>query len=93
MGVVRGTANGFAARAALIGQNTPGVPGTAENGDRFGSRIAVVGGHVAVSTPAENSGTGAVRVFPGTATGSVSFGPRTLAAPGSGARIGAAFHR
>ncbi|KPI07297.1 hypothetical protein OK006_6063 [Actinobacteria bacterium OK006] len=98
MGVVRGSANGFAARATPIGQNTPGVPGTAENGDRFGSRTAFVGGHVAVSAPEENSGTGAVWVFPGTAsgvtaTGSASFGPRPLAAPVSGAHFGAAFHR
>ncbi|MET7727124.1 hypothetical protein [Streptomyces mirabilis] len=89
---------GFAARATLIGQNTPGVPDTAENGDRFGSRTAFVGGHVAVSAPEENSGTGAVWVCPGTASGvtatrSVSSGPRTLAAPVSGARFGAAFHR
>ncbi|MFF7601696.1 hypothetical protein [Streptomyces mirabilis] len=91
-------ANGFAARATLIGQNTPGVPGTAENGDRFGSRTTVVGGHVAVSAPGENGGSGAVWVFTGTASGvtvtrSVSFGPRTLTAPVSGVRFGAAFHR
>jgi hypothetical protein len=98
VGVVRGTANGFAARATPIGQNTAGVPGTAENGDRFGSRTAVVDGHVAVSAPGESSGTGAVWVFPGTAsgvtaTGSVSSGPRTLSALVSGAHCGAAFHR
>ncbi|MFF4138142.1 hypothetical protein ACFY1B_43225 [Streptomyces mirabilis] len=97
VGVVRGTANGFAARATPIGQNTAGVPGTAENGDRFGSRTAVVDGH-APSAPGESSGTGAVWVFPGTAsgvtaTGSVSSGPRTLAALVSGAHCGAAFHR
>ncbi|MFD9650948.1 hypothetical protein [Streptomyces mirabilis] len=97
--VLRGGSTGLSGtRVQVFSQNTAGVPGTAENGDRFGSRTAVVGGHVAVSAPEENSGSGAVWVFRGTASGvtatrSVSFGPRTLAAPVSGARFGAAFHR
>ncbi|MCX5338839.1 FG-GAP-like repeat-containing protein [Streptomyces atratus] len=97
--VIRGSATGLVGtRVQVLSQNTAGVPGTAENGDRFGSRTAVVGGHVAVSAPEENSGSGAVWVFPGTASGvtatrSVSFGPRTLAAPVSGARFGSAFQR
>ncbi|MET7974253.1 FG-GAP and VCBS repeat-containing protein [Streptomyces mirabilis] len=97
--VLRGSSTGLSGtRVQVFSQNTAGVPGTAENGDRFGSRTAVVGGHVAVSAPEENSGSGAVWVFPDTASGvtatrSVSFGPRTLAAPVSGARFGAAFHR
>ncbi|MFE5094826.1 VCBS repeat-containing protein [Streptomyces sp. NPDC056638] len=97
--VLKGSAAGLAgAGAQVLSQNTAGVPGTAENGDRFGSRTAVVGGHVAVSAPEENNGSGAVWVFPGTASGvtaarSVSFGPRTLAAPVPGARLGSAFHR
>ncbi|MET7781828.1 FG-GAP repeat protein [Streptomyces sp. NPDC005388] len=97
--VLRGGSTGLSGtRVQVFSQNTAGVPGTAENGDRFGSRTAVVGGHVAVWAPEENSGSGAVWIFRGatsgvTATRSVSFGPRTLAAPVSGARFGAAFHR
>ncbi|WP_327369197.1 FG-GAP and VCBS repeat-containing protein [Streptomyces sp. NBC_01217] len=97
--VLRGSATGLAGtRVQVLSQNTAGVPGTAENGDRFGSRTAVVGGYVAVSAPQENSGTGSMWVFPGaasgvTATGSVSFGPGTLAAPAPGAHFGSAFHR
>jgi hypothetical protein len=97
--VLRGGSTGLSGtRVQVFSQSTAGVPGTAENGDRFGSRTAVVGGHVAVSAPEENSGSAAVWVFPGTASGvtatrSVSCGPRTLAAPVSGARFGAAFHR
>ncbi|KOU70115.1 hypothetical protein ADK57_12505 [Streptomyces sp. MMG1533] len=97
--VLRGSAAGLTGTGAqAFSQNTAGVPGTTENGDRFGSRTAVVGGHVAVSAPEENSGTGAVWVFPTaasgvTATGSLSFGPRALAAPVPGARFGSAFHR
>lgn len=74
------------------------MPGTAENGDAFGARTAVVGGHVVVSAPKENAGSGGVWVFAGTAsgitaTGSVSYGPHTLAAPETGAQLGAAFQR
>lgn len=74
------------------------MPGTAENGDAFGGRTAVVGGYVVVSAPKENSGSGGVWVFPGTAsgvtaTGAVSYGPHTLAAPVTGAALGAAFQR
>ncbi|MFI8305021.1 FG-GAP repeat protein [Streptomyces sp. NPDC085927] len=67
-------------------------------GSEGGLATAVVGGHVVVSAPGENSGSGAVWAFAGTtagitATGSVSFGPGTLAAPMAGARLGSAFHR
>jgi hypothetical protein len=97
--VLRGSAAGLVGtRVQVLSQNTAGVPGTAENGDRFGSRTAVVGRYVAVSAPEENSGSGAVWVFPGTAsgvtaTGSVNFGPHMLAAPVPGAHFGSAFHR
>ncbi|MEY2248818.1 FG-GAP-like repeat-containing protein [Streptomyces sp. BF23-18] len=97
--VLRGSRTGLSGSAVQVfSQNTAGVPGTAENGDAFGGRTAVVGGHVVVSAPKENSGSGGVWVFAGTAsgitaTGSVSYGPRTLAAPESGAQLGAAFQR
>ncbi|MFI0960430.1 FG-GAP-like repeat-containing protein [Streptomyces sp. NPDC021080] len=97
--VLRGSRTGLSGSAVQVfGQNTAGVPGTAENGDAFGARTAVVGGYAVVSAPKENSGNGGVWVFPGTAsgitaTGSVSYGPHALAAPGTGARLGAAFQR
>ncbi|CAL9668292.1 hypothetical protein SUDANB105_07358 [Streptomyces sp. enrichment culture] len=97
--VLPGSAAGITGRGAVaVSQNTAGVPGTAENGDAFGSAVAVVGGHVAVSAPKENGGTGAVWVLAGSGSGvdpagSVSFGPRTLAAPVPGARFGSAFHQ
>ncbi|MGW0189329.1 FG-GAP-like repeat-containing protein [Streptomyces sp. NPDC003362] len=97
--VLRGSATGITGHGAVtVSQNTAGVPGTAENGDAFGSAVAVVGGHVAVSAPKENGGTGAVWVLAGSGSGvdpagSVSFGPRTLAAPVPGARFGSAFHQ
>ncbi|MET8113928.1 FG-GAP-like repeat-containing protein [Streptomyces prasinus] len=97
--VLRGSAAGVTGGSAqAFGQNTAGVPGSAEDGDRFGAGTAVVGGHVVVSAPGENERSGAVWAFAGTAagitaTGSVSFGPGTLAAPTAGARLGSAFHR
>ncbi|MGW1726671.1 FG-GAP-like repeat-containing protein [Streptomyces sp. NPDC002306] len=96
--VLRGSAAGLTGTGSKVfSQNTAGVPGTAENGDRFGGRVALVGGHVLVSAPRENSGSGAVWVFAtgasGLATaGSVSFGPGTLAAPVPGALFGSDFH-
>lgn len=97
--VLRGSAAGLTgSRVQVFSQNTAGVPGTVENGDRFGSRTAVVGRYVAVSAPRENSGSGAVWVLAATASGvtaqgSVSFGPHTLAAPVPGALLGSTFHR
>lgn len=97
--VLRGSRTGLSGSAVQVfSQNTAGVPGTAESGDAFGGRTAVVGGHVVVSAPKENAGSGGVWVFAGTAsgitaTGSVSYGPHTLAAPESGAQLGAAFQR
>ncbi|WP_406351477.1 VCBS repeat-containing protein [Streptomyces sp. NBC_01635] len=97
--VLRGSPTGVTGGSVqAFSQNTAGVPGSAEDGDRFGTGTAVVGGHVVVSAPGENSRSGAVWAFAGTtagitATGSVSFGPGTLAAPMAGARLGSAFHR
>ncbi|GAA3502862.1 FG-GAP repeat protein [Streptomyces prasinosporus] len=97
--VLKGSGDGLTGTGARgFGQNTAGVPGTAENGDRFGGGTAVVGAHVVVSAPEENGGSGSVWVFPATASGvtadgSVSFGPGTLAAPTAGARLGSALHR
>ncbi|MER5433242.1 FG-GAP and VCBS repeat-containing protein [Streptomyces sp. NPDC002588] len=95
--VLRGSAAGVTGTGArAVNQNTAGVPGTAESNDRFGYRTTVVGRYVAVSAAGENSGTGAVWVFPTTssgvtATGAVTFGPHTLAAPVPGAGLGSAF--
>lgn len=97
--VLRGSAAGLSGGAVQVfSQNTAGVPGTAENGDAFGARTAVVGGYVVVSAPEENNGNGGVWVFRGTASGltadgSVSYGPHALAAPETGARLGAALQR
>lgn len=56
-------------------QDSPGVPGTDESGDRFGSAVAVrdVNGDgyadVAIGAPGENTGRGGVTILFGRATG------------------------
>ncbi|MFC8344736.1 FG-GAP repeat domain-containing protein [Streptomyces sp. NPDC057280] len=89
------------AGAKVLSQNTPGVPGTAENGDRFGLNATLVDGNgdgkaePVVASVAENSFAGGVWVFPGgaTAKGSFTFGARTLGTVASGARLGDQFPR
>ncbi|MFV8182196.1 MULTISPECIES: FG-GAP-like repeat-containing protein [unclassified Streptomyces] len=97
--VLKGSEAGLTGTGAqAFTQNTAGVPGSAEENDRFGGATAVVPGYVVVSAPGENTGSGSVWVLPAgtsgvTADGSVSFGPGTLAAPTNGAQLGSAFHR
>ncbi|MEW2129048.1 hypothetical protein [Streptomyces sp. NPDC005435] len=103
--VLYGSASGLTTRkAASFGQNTAGVPGTSEKGDRFGARVVLAdhsGDHRAeltVAAPGENAGDGAVWSLRGSASGTVtsgalSFGPAvtgvaTAGAPHLGAALG-----
>ncbi|MBT2511431.1 FG-GAP repeat protein [Streptomyces sp. ISL-98] len=89
VGVVRGTADGLAPRATLIGQNTPGVPGTGESGDRFGTDVSVgdVTGDgyadVVAGVPGEDlvgrTDAGTFAVLRGSAAGLAGTGPRSSA--------------
>ncbi|MEU6259540.1 hypothetical protein [Streptomyces sp. NPDC047043] len=58
-------------------QNTAGVPGSSEKGDRFGARVLLTGANgLTIAAPGENSGDGAVWSLPGATTGAAtSFGP------------------
>ncbi|TPQ20682.1 FG-GAP and VCBS repeat-containing protein [Streptomyces sporangiiformans] len=96
---VRGTATGLlssSGTAMSLGftQNTAGVPGTAEWGDRFGASVRLqdydADGHadLAAGAPGENSAKGGVWLLPGaaqgpTATGSPALTPRSLGLPSS----------
>jgi hypothetical protein len=65
---VPGGTNGLdLASTSLITQNSSGVPGTAEAGDRFGGAlagtVASTGGILAVGVPGENGASGAVYVM------------------------------
>ena len=87
--VLFGSASGLTTKGATsYTQNTTGVPGSSEQGDRFGSRVTLTdhtGDHradLSVSASGENAGDGAVWSLRSTATGptatgSVSFGPGT----------------
>ncbi|WP_255955298.1 FG-GAP-like repeat-containing protein [Streptomyces odontomachi] len=85
--------------AQVITQNTTGVPGTAEAGDGFGSRVRLLDtdadGHadLAAAATGENSGTGAVWALHGQPTGIVPdgalvVGPVTLGTPDTAASFG-----
>ncbi|MFG2354889.1 FG-GAP repeat protein [Streptomyces sp. NPDC048521] len=100
--VLHGTASGLTTKGAVsYTQNTAGVPGTAEKGDRFGARVLLAdhsGDHRAeltVAGPGENAGDGAVWSLRGaaggpTTAGALSFGPSTTGVSTAGApRYGA----
>ncbi|MEU3861754.1 FG-GAP-like repeat-containing protein [Streptomyces sp. NPDC028722] len=99
--VLRAGAGGLTTTgAARYSQNTPGIPGSAENNDAFGSQVRLADfnrdgkADLAVTAPGEdpyhNQGSGAVWQLRGTGSGvstsSVSvFGPKDYeVAPGSG---------
>ncbi|MET7292266.1 hypothetical protein ABZS79_08980 [Streptomyces griseoloalbus] len=63
---------GSPSRVQIIDQDTAGVPGAGEAGDRFGAAVAIGDtdkdgrADLVIGTPGENSGTGAVMVVRGT---------------------------
>ncbi|WP_338698517.1 FG-GAP-like repeat-containing protein [Streptomyces sp. Q6] len=98
--LLHGTATGLTGTGSqVLNQNTAGVPGVAETGDRFGADCALLDLNgdgrrdLAVSATAENASEGAVWTFPATATGitatgSVAVNPHDLAAPATKALLG-----
>ncbi len=100
--LVRGTASGITGTGTQVfHQNTAGVPGVAENDDKFGATTALLdvngNGHpdLAAGAPAENSDNGAVWILPGTTTGltttsALAFGPGDVSGPATDAMFGAA---
>ncbi|GGT66211.1 MULTISPECIES: FG-GAP repeat protein [Streptomyces] len=102
-GIGTGTGTG-AGRAAVLSQNTPGVPGAAETGDAFGKAVATgdLDGDgyddAIVGAPGEDIGTtvdsgGAVILWgsPKGLVGSRSQWVDSLLGPAAGARFGSAF--
>ncbi|MFE6521097.1 FG-GAP-like repeat-containing protein [Streptomyces sp. NPDC057794] len=95
--VLYGSASGLITKGAVsYTQNTAGVPGASENGDRFGERVTLTDhtgdrrADLSVSAPGENAGDGAVWSLRATATGpttsgAVSFGPGTTGVSTAGA--------
>jgi FG-GAP repeat len=88
--VVRGGTDGYAKSGNYVyDQNTKGVPGTSEHGDRFGAAVTLIDhdadGHLdlSVGAPGENTGDGAVTFLRGSGTrfttkGSKAFSARSL---------------
>ena len=73
------TATGLVASAAVISQDTAGVPGAAESGDDFGAAIVASGTSIAVGVPGEDVGSlvdaGLVQTFTVGPTGALVAGP------------------
>ncbi|MDX2548367.1 S1 family peptidase [Streptomyces sp. WI04-05B] len=65
-----------------VGQDSPGVPGEAEKGDRFGTSVSGSPNHIVVGSPQESVGTNA-------ASGSVTVLKHTLSADGIPAPVAA----
>ncbi|MER6950864.1 FG-GAP-like repeat-containing protein [Nonomuraea sp. NPDC000554] len=102
--LLRGGRGGLGvAGAQTFSQATPGVPGTAEAKDLFGTSVALRDfngdgrADLGVGAPGEDStaaGSGAAWVLPGSpggllTTGSLSFDPSTLHASDAGSQLGA----
>ncbi|TKA13233.1 FG-GAP repeat protein [Actinacidiphila oryziradicis] len=104
--ILKGSAQALTGTGATVfSQESPGVPGILERGDRFGEAVTIVGStaneraQLAVGDPDENAGDGAAWVLHGvktgpTTTGAIAFGPSGVGAPADTAQFGAALsHR
>ncbi|KUL61763.1 FG-GAP-like repeat-containing protein [Streptomyces sp. NRRL S-1521] len=100
--LVRGGKDGVTGTGAqAFHQDTAGVPGVAEAGDQFGAAVALLDvtgdgrADLGASSVEENARAGALWSLRGTAsgltaTGSVAFGPKDVAAPNTAALFGGA---
>ncbi|MFI8004885.1 FG-GAP repeat protein [Streptomyces sp. NPDC086010] len=98
--LLRGSATGLtAAGAKSFDQNSAGVPGTAEKGDRWGAQVRLADtdadgrSELLAAAPGENTSDGVVWWLAASAegtvsTGSWSYGGGSLAAPGTDALFG-----
>ncbi|GAA3477062.1 FG-GAP-like repeat-containing protein [Streptomyces yanii] len=101
---LRGTAFGLTGTGAKsYSQDTTGVPGVAENNDRFGTAAELVDtnadgrAELIVGAPGENADAGSVWVFKSTSsgvtpTGSFTFGAGTLGTVPTRAQLGSTFN-
>ncbi|GHE75329.1 hypothetical protein GCM10018785_49610 [Streptomyces longispororuber] len=100
--LLRGGAHGLTAKgAASWTQNTEGVPGAAEKGDKWGAQVRLADPNrdrrfdLLAAAPGENTGDGVVWFLPSkasgvTAAGSWSYGAKSLGVPVDGAAFGTA---
>ncbi|MEV0403857.1 FG-GAP and VCBS repeat-containing protein [Actinoallomurus sp. NPDC050550] len=95
--VLRGNAHWkLGSGSSAFSQNTEGVPGVAETGDRYGGALSLadLDGDtrldLAVGTPGENSGDGGVSIYPGQGiTGMIVFGGKSAGVSAAKAAFGA----
>ncbi|MET7638748.1 FG-GAP-like repeat-containing protein [Streptomyces sp. NPDC005438] len=102
--LLKGSADGLTGTGAqAFSQDSPGVPGVAEAGDKFGGNLRLLDfdndgkADLADSAPGENESNGAVWAFPGTSSGlgvdkGISFAPGDLGAPADQALFGHNFN-
>lgn len=100
--VLRGSENGMTATGAKsFDQDTAGIPGVPEKGDKWGAQVRLTDPNrdgrsgLLAAAPGENAGDGFVWTLSAnsggvTASGTWSFGAATLGAPAKGAAFGAA---
>ncbi len=98
--LVYGSATGLTGTGSqAITQNTAGVPGGAETGDKLGTQVTLLDTNrdgfadLTAGAPAENSGDGMISWLKGiatgvTGTGSLGIGPGTFGVTGKKAEIG-----
>jgi hypothetical protein len=98
--VLRGSATGLTGVGSqMITQNTSGVPGGCEQGDKFGTQVTLLDNNrdnfadLTGGAPAENAGDGMISWLKGTTdgvtgTGSIGIGPGTFGVTGKKAEIG-----
>ncbi|MFJ3665124.1 FG-GAP and VCBS repeat-containing protein [Streptomyces sp. NPDC090106] len=94
--VLKGTEHGLTGVGSrVITQNSTGVPGTAEKGDRFGGAVHLGdtdgdgAPEPAVGAPGENAGAGSVWSFSGPRV--LTFGHGLLGTNGTNAKLGSGF--
>ncbi|MFD8571402.1 esterase [Streptomyces sp. NPDC059639] len=100
--VLRGSSDGLTATGVRdFNQDSDGVPGAAEKGDKFGGQVSFMDPNadgrfgLLAAAPGENAGDGIVWVFSATSSGVTSsgswtYGPAALNAPAKGAHFGTA---
>ncbi|MEU9171630.1 FG-GAP repeat protein [Streptomyces sp. NPDC048420] len=93
--LLRGTQDGLTGTGAqYFDQNTPGIPGVAEEGDAWGAHVRLVDtdgdgrAELVAVAPDENAGDGAVWLLPASGTGLLADGSRSYGA----AALGGAAH-
>jgi hypothetical protein len=95
--LLRGSGTGLTGTGALsFDQNSPGIPGAAEEGDAWGAQVRLVDtdgdgrAELVAAAPDENAGDGAVWLLPASGDGLLADGSRSYGAAALGGTAHAA---